>query len=81
MLMGTFGVTVYSGLGASPLRMVLVHIVPNILAPLFILLAMDIPGAITVTGGLALGMLLSTSRRARAAPTSCARGSPPRAGG
>ena len=39
-------------LGASPLRMVLVHIVPNILAPLFILLAMDIPGAITTEAGL-----------------------------
>jgi peptide/nickel transport system permease protein len=39
-------------LGASPLRLVLVHIVPNILAPLFILLAMDIPSAITVEAGL-----------------------------
>jgi peptide/nickel transport system permease protein len=39
-------------LGASPLRLVAFHIVPNILAPLFILLAMDIPSAITVEAGL-----------------------------
>jgi peptide/nickel transport system permease protein len=39
-------------LGASPLRMILVHVVPNIVAPLFILLAMDIPGAITTEAGL-----------------------------
>lgn len=39
-------------LGASPLRLVLIHVVPNILAPLFILLAMDIPGAITTEAGL-----------------------------
>jgi peptide/nickel transport system permease protein len=39
-------------LGASPLRLVLVHVVPNILAPLFILLAMDIPSAITTEAGL-----------------------------
>jgi peptide/nickel transport system permease protein len=39
-------------LGASDLRIVLVHILPNILAPLFILLAMDIPSAITVEAGL-----------------------------
>lgn len=39
-------------LGASDLRIVLVHIVPNIVAPLFILLAMDMPSAITVEAGL-----------------------------
>ncbi len=39
-------------LGASPLRLVSFHVVPNILAPLFILLAMDIPSAITVEAGL-----------------------------
>jgi peptide/nickel transport system permease protein len=39
-------------LGASPPRMILVHVVPNILAPLFILLAMDIPGAIAAEAGL-----------------------------
>ena len=39
-------------LGASNLRIILVHIVPNILAPLFILLAMDMPAAITVEAGL-----------------------------
>ncbi len=39
-------------LGAPGARVVLVHILPNILAPLFILLAMDIPSAITVEAGL-----------------------------
>jgi peptide/nickel transport system permease protein len=39
-------------LGASSLRILSVHIFPNIVAPLFILLAMDIPGAITVEAGL-----------------------------
>jgi len=39
-------------LGASDLRISLVHILPNIVPPLFILLAMDIPSAITVEAGL-----------------------------
>ena len=39
-------------LGARDLRIVLVHILPNIIAPLFILLAMDLPTAITVEAGL-----------------------------
>jgi peptide/nickel transport system permease protein len=39
-------------LGASGLRIVLVHILPNVVAPLFILLAMDLPGAITVEAGV-----------------------------
>ena len=39
-------------LGASPVRLVVVHVVPNILAPLFILLAMDLPSAITIEAGL-----------------------------
>jgi peptide/nickel transport system permease protein len=39
-------------LGAGDLRIVLVHILPNIAAPLFILLAMDLPAAITVEAGL-----------------------------
>jgi peptide/nickel transport system permease protein len=39
-------------LGASDLRIVFVHILPNIVAPLFILLAMDMPSAITVEAGL-----------------------------
>ena len=39
-------------LGARPQRLLLVHVVPNILAPLFILLAMDIPSAITTEAGL-----------------------------
>jgi peptide/nickel transport system permease protein len=39
-------------LGSSPMRLVGVHIVPNIIAPLFILLAMDIPSAIVVEAGL-----------------------------
>lgn len=39
-------------LGARDLRIVLAHILPNIIAPLFILLAMDLPTAITVEAGL-----------------------------
>jgi peptide/nickel transport system permease protein len=39
-------------LGASHRRIVLVHLVPNIIAPLFILMAMDIPSAIVVEAGL-----------------------------
>ena len=39
-------------LGASGFRIVARHILPNIVAPLFILLAMDLPGAITVEAGL-----------------------------
>ena len=40
-------------LGATPdSASLLVHVVPNILAPLFILLAMDMPSAITIEAGL-----------------------------
>jgi peptide/nickel transport system permease protein len=39
-------------LGASPPRIVLVHIAPNVLPPLFVLLAMNIPSAITTEAGL-----------------------------
>jgi peptide/nickel transport system permease protein len=39
-------------LGAGAARIVLVHVIPNIIAPLFILLAMDIPGAIATEAGL-----------------------------
>lgn len=39
-------------LGASNLRIMAVHILPNIIAPLFILSAMNIPGAITIEAGL-----------------------------
>ena len=39
-------------LGASPARMVLVHIVPNILGPLVVLASMDIPTVITIEAGL-----------------------------
>lgn len=39
-------------LGAGPPRILLVHVLPNIMAPLFILLAMNIPSAITVEAGL-----------------------------
>lgn len=38
--------------GASHLRIALVHIVPNMLAPLLILLAMDLPSAIATEAGL-----------------------------
>lgn len=39
-------------LGASRIRVILVHILPNILAPLVILLAMDMPVVITFEAGL-----------------------------
>lgn len=39
-------------LGANHLRIVLVHVLPNVVAPLLILLAMDLPAAITVEAGL-----------------------------
>jgi peptide/nickel transport system permease protein len=39
-------------LGAGDGRIIGIHIVPNITAPLFILLAMDLPAAITVEAGL-----------------------------
>ena len=39
-------------LGASRMRIMARHLTPNILAPLFILLAMDIPSAIAVEAGL-----------------------------
>jgi len=45
-------IEVERSLGASNLRIILVHIVPNILAPLVILLAMDLPSAITTEAGL-----------------------------
>lgn len=39
-------------LGARDLRIVLGHILPNVIAPLFILMAMDLPGAIAIEAGL-----------------------------
>ena len=39
-------------LGASTLRIVFTHILPNIMPPLFILMAMDIPSAIVIEAGL-----------------------------
>ena len=39
-------------LGAGTLRIVVTHILPNIMPPLFILMAMDIPSAIVIEAGL-----------------------------
>ncbi len=39
-------------LGASTLRIIVIHILPNILAPLVILLAMNVPSAIVTEAGL-----------------------------
>src|SRR5262245_6217124 len=39
-------------LGASGRRVIGVHILPNVVAPLFILVAMDLPSAITLEAGL-----------------------------
>jgi peptide/nickel transport system permease protein len=44
-------------LGASPTRILFVHILPNIIGPLFIIASMDIPSVITLEAGLTyLGM-------------------------
>jgi peptide/nickel transport system permease protein len=44
-------------LGTSPPRILLVHILPNIVGPLFIIASMDIPSVITLEAGLTyLGM-------------------------
>jgi peptide/nickel transport system permease protein len=44
-------------LGTSPARILLVHILPNIVGPLFIIASMDIPSVITLEAGLTyLGM-------------------------
>lgn len=45
-------IEVEHALGAGYWRIILIHIVPNILAPLVILLAMDLPSAITIEAGL-----------------------------
>jgi peptide/nickel transport system permease protein len=45
-------VEVERSLGATDLRIIFVHLLPNILAPLVILLAMDLPTAITTEAGL-----------------------------
>jgi peptide/nickel transport system permease protein len=45
-------IEVEKSFGAGHLRITLVHILPNILAPLFILLAMDLPSAIATEAGL-----------------------------
>lgn len=44
-------------LGAGPVRIIGVHVLPNIIAPLLVLLAMNVPSAITIEAGLSfLGM-------------------------
>ncbi len=45
-------VEVERALGAGELRILVFHILPNIIAPLFILLAMGLPGAIAFEAGL-----------------------------
>ncbi|CAN5370127.1 ABC transporter permease [soil metagenome] len=41
-------------LGASSARIIRVHILPNVIAPMFILMAIDLPVAVTIEAGLAL---------------------------
>lgn len=45
-------VEVERSIGAGDIRIAFIHILPNIIAPLVILLAMDLPSAITVEAGL-----------------------------
>jgi len=40
------------GLGASPVRILFVHLLPNILGPLVVLASMDVPVVITIEAGL-----------------------------
>lgn len=40
-------------LGAGPVRILLVHVLPNVVAPLLVLTAMNLPNAIAVESGLA----------------------------
>lgn len=40
------------GLGASPARILLVHLLPNIMGPLVVLASMDVPVVITIEAGL-----------------------------
>lgn len=40
------------GLGASRARLVLVHVLPNIIGPLVVLASMDVPVVITIEAGL-----------------------------
>src|SRR5260221_2369008 len=39
-------------MGASPGRILLIHILPNIIGPLFIIASMDIPSVIALEAGL-----------------------------
>ncbi|MQA77765.1 MAG: ABC transporter permease subunit [Streptosporangiales bacterium] len=39
-------------IGAGPVRIITVHILPNMIAPVFILLAMDLPSVIAIEAGL-----------------------------
>lgn len=68
-------------LGAGHVRIVLAHVLPNVIAPLFILLAMNVPIAVTIEAGLSFlglgvpppepswGVLLSDGfRRVRDSP-------------
>lgn len=41
------------GLGAGPFRIVFIHVLPNVVAPLLVLTAMNFPSAIAVESGLA----------------------------
>ena len=41
-------------LGASPLRVVALHVLPNVVGPLFIIASMDIPSVIALEAGLTL---------------------------
>ena len=45
-------IEVEQSLGASRLRIIFIHILPNVVAPMLILLAMDLPYAVTFESGL-----------------------------
>ena len=49
---GTPFIEAERGLGASPARILLAHLLPNILGPLVVLASMDVPVVITIEAGL-----------------------------
>lgn len=45
-------VTAAEAMGASPLRIALTHLVPNLIGPIIVLIAMDVPAVIGIEAGL-----------------------------
>jgi peptide/nickel transport system permease protein len=52
MLMGSDYIVAARAMGASPLRIVTRHLLPNMAGPLLVLIAMDVPTVIGIESGL-----------------------------